>query len=485
MRYCIETLGCKVNQYETQALETMLRARGHTPAAPDGGCDAVIVNTCAVTAESGRKSRQAVRRLQSLAPGALVAVCGCFSQVSPEETAALGADLISGSGDRAAFVEALERLYHDRQEKSAVSELSLDGSDRTEAIDRIERLFKLKEKPVFAVDKPIDGVVGPSREIMIDNPAERRVFEELPAGSVSGRTRAMLKIEDGCRNFCAYCIIPYARGPVRSLSLERVAGEARRLNSEGYGEIVVTGIEISSYGKDFENGTTLLDAVRAVSAAAPDARIRLGSLEPRTITEDFVMDLKQLPNICDHFHLSLQSGCDATLARMKRKYSTDEFYRAVCLLRRYFPDCGVTADLIVGFPGETEEEFEATMAFIRKCAFSSMHIFPYSVRPGTLAERLPGQVDKSVKQARARQAAAAAREMAREYRRNFVGAMLEVIFEREEDGVSFGHAGNFLEVGAAGTALRHKRLSVRISYEKSGLLFGEINAPRFDNLESL
>jgi threonylcarbamoyladenosine tRNA methylthiotransferase MtaB len=308
---------------------------------------------------------------------------------------------------------------------------------------------------------------------MIDNPAERRVFEELPAGSVSGRTRAMLKIEDGCQNYCAYCIIPYARGPVRSLPLERVSAEAGRLNSEGYGEIVVTGIEIASYGKDLGQ-TTLLDAVRAVGTAAPDARIRLGSLEPRTITEDFVWGLRQLPNICDHFHLSLQSGCDATLARMKRKYTTEEFYSAVQLLRRNFPRCGLTADLIVGFPGETEEEFEKTMAFIRKCAFSSMHIFPYSVRPGTLAARLPGQVDKSAKQVRARRAAAAARDMAQEYRRSFIGSTLEVLFEREEDGVSIGHAENYLEVGAAGTELRNKRLKTRINVEKSGLLFGEI-----------
>ncbi|SHI10638.1 threonylcarbamoyladenosine tRNA methylthiotransferase MtaB [Sporobacter termitidis DSM 10068] len=427
MRFCSETLGCKVNQYETQALETILLSRGHAAAQPGEGCDTVIINTCAVTAESGRKSRQAVRRLHKLEPGAVIAVCGCFSQVSPEEASALGADLVAGSGDRHAFADALERLV---RERTAVR--------------------------------------------LIDDPARRRVFEELPAGSVAGRTRAMLKIQDGCQNFCAYCIIPYARGPVRSLPLERAAAEAARLNAEGYGEIVVTGIEISSYGKDLEGGVTLIDALEAVGAAAPAARLRLGSLEPRTITEEFAARLKGLPNLCDHFHLSLQSGCDATLKRMKRRYTTDGFYEAVCLLRRYFPGCGITADLIVGFPGETEEEFEATLAFIKKCAFSAMHVFPYSVRPGTPAAVMDGQVDKQVKHARARRASAAARAMSRAFAESCVGTTLDVLFEREEDGVCCGHAGNYLEVGVSGAALRNQRLKVYINCEKNGNLFGEI-----------
>ncbi|NLA86256.1 MAG: tRNA (N(6)-L-threonylcarbamoyladenosine(37)-C(2))-methylthiotransferase MtaB [Clostridiales bacterium] len=430
MRFYFETLGCKVNQFETQALETILTSRGHTPARAGAGCDAVIVNTCAVTAESGRKSRQAVRRLKKLEPDAIAAVCGCFSQVSPEEIKDLGADLITGSGDRLKFAEELERVYAEK-----------------------------------------------TRAMQIDDALKRHVFEELPAGSAAGRTRAMLKIQDGCQNFCTYCIIPYARGPVRSMLPERVRDEAARLNDEGYGEIVVTGIEISSYGKDLEDRTSLTDVIKIISVAAPMARLRLGSLEPRTITEEFCRELEKLPNVCAHFHLSLQSGCNETLRRMKRRYTTEEFYEAVHLLRRYFPNCGITADLIVGFPGETEEEFEKTLAFIKKCAFSAMHIFPYSRRPGTPAAEMPGQIPKAVKQERAHRASEAAREMARAYAESCIGSVLKVLFEREEDGIWYGHGENYLEAAAAGTALRNKVLPVRIVCVKDRVLFGETVKP--------
>jgi threonylcarbamoyladenosine tRNA methylthiotransferase MtaB len=430
MRFYIETLGCKVNQYETQALETLLVSHGHEPCLPGEGCDAVIVNTCAVTAESGRKSRQAVRRLKKQEPGALAAVCGCYSQVSPEDVSSLGADIVYGSGDRHKFVSELEE---------AVS-------------DKIVRQN-------------------------IDDPMRRRMFEELPAGSVAGRTRAMLKIQDGCSNFCSYCIIPYARGPVRSLPLQKAVAEARRLNGEGYSEIIVTGIEISSYGKDFADGTTLLHAIRGVSAAAPDARLRLGSLEPTTVTEEFCAEIKKLPNLCDHFHLSLQSGCDETLRRMRRKYSTADFLQSVETLHRYYPQCGITADLIVGFPGETDKEFQTTLEFINQCAFSSMHIFPYSPRPGTPAAVMDNQVDKHVKQERAKAAAKAAEQMSAAFAESCVGKVLEVLFERETDGVSEGHAGNYMEVQAIGTGLRNHVLPVQITQVKSGSLLGEILRP--------
>jgi threonylcarbamoyladenosine tRNA methylthiotransferase MtaB len=435
MRFYCETLGCKVNQFETQALESILLSRGHTVAAPGEGCDAVIVNTCAVTAESGRKSRQAVRRLKKAEPGALVAGCGGFSQVSPEEIEELGADLVAGSGDRVQFVDQLEQLATDKA-----------GADHA----------ALRA---------------------VDNPMERRTFEELPAGSVAGRTRAMLKIQDGCQNFCTYCIIPYARGPVRSLPLEKVREAAARLDAEGYREIVITGIEISSYGQDFRDGTTLLDAIRAVSAAAPDARLRLGSLEPRTVTAAFADTLRSLPNMCDHFHLSLQSGCDETLRRMKRRYMTADFRTALETLRNVYPSCGVTADLIVGFPGETEAEFEKTLAFIRECGFSSMHIFPYSRRQGTPAAAMPDQIDKAVKQERARRAAQAAEDMAERFAERCVGAELSVLFEQEAGGRSSGHAANYLEVFVEETNLRNTVKPVRIKCAKKRLLFGEIIKP--------
>jgi len=425
MRIYLQTLGCKVNQYETQAMERILLERGHELAPEPAGCDVCVVNTCAVTAESGRKSRQAVRRLRGLCPDAVIAVCGCYSQISPEDAAALGADLVAGSGGRAAFLDALERTAADR-----------------------------------------------APQVLVDNALRRRTFEVLPAGNLAGRTRAMLKIQDGCSNFCAYCIIPYARGPVRSLPLEDAAAEAERLGAAGYREIVVTGIEIASYGRDLPGKPTLADAVCAVADAAPGVRIRLGSLEPRVVTEDFCRRLSALPTLCPHFHLSLQSGCDATLERMRRRYDTARFYESVSLLRARFPNCGLTADLIVGFPGETEAEFEATLAFLRRCAFSAMHIFPYSRRPGTPADKMPDQRTAAEKHDRARRAAAAAAECGAAFLRAQIGKTLSVLFEQEADGVSRGHAGNYCEVCTPGTGLRNTVRRVRITGTDGALLTG-------------
>ncbi|MBO4832113.1 MAG: tRNA (N(6)-L-threonylcarbamoyladenosine(37)-C(2))-methylthiotransferase MtaB [Oscillospiraceae bacterium] len=426
MRFSIETLGCKVNQFETQALELLLTSRGHTECAPGEDCDACIINTCAVTAESGRKSRQAIRRAKKAAPSAVIAVCGCYSQISPEEVEELGVDLISGSGERAAFVTQLEAVCADR---------------------------------AFRKD--------------IDDPMKRREFESLPTGGLSGRTRAMLKIQDGCCNFCTYCVIPYARGPVRSLPLEDTAAEAARLMEAGYREIVVTGIEISSYGRDLEN-VSLIDAVRAVSKAAPECRIRLGSLEPRTVTDDFADALVPLENVCRHFHLSLQSGCDATLRRMGRRYDTARFMQSVSVLRDRFPGCGLTTDLIVGFPGETEEEFGETMDFIRGCAFSAMHVFPYSPRPGTPAADMPGQISRQTKHERARIAGAAAHEMKRAFLESCIGSVQNVLFETESGGWSRGHAGNYAEVSVNTSGLHNRVLPVLITGVNGDILLGKL-----------
>ncbi|MDR3277992.1 MAG: tRNA (N(6)-L-threonylcarbamoyladenosine(37)-C(2))-methylthiotransferase MtaB [Oscillospiraceae bacterium] len=425
MRFHIETLGCKVNQYEAQALGALLRARGHVSASGGEPCDVCVVNTCAVTGEASRKSRQAVRRLQKSFPGALVAVAGCLSQIAPEEIAALGADLVAGSGDRRGFIDALERLFAGEQ----------------------------------ASAEP-------------DDPFSRRVFEPLPADG-GERTRAMLKIQDGCDNFCAYCVIPYARGRVRSLPPESAAAEAKRLASEGFRELVVTGIEISSYGKDLGD-TTLVDVLRAVSAAADGARLRLGSLEPGSVTPAFCAALAAIPDLCGHFHLSLQSGCDETLRRMRRSYGAAAFFEAVTSLRRHFPDCGVTADLITGFPGETDAEFEETLAFVEKCAFSDMHVFPFSPRPGTSAADMPGQIEKQVKRARAARVRGLARTMKNAFIDSRRGRVLDVLFEREEDGVSTGHAGNYLEISVPGTGLRGELLSVRLTGRRGGGIFGEL-----------
>ena len=341
MKVAIYTLGCKVNQYETQAMEQELLARGHTLTEFSDEADAYIVNTCSVTAVSDQKSRQVIHGVQRKHPGAVVAVCGCYPQTHADDVRKLGVDLISGTGDRTGFIRLLEEAAAEKRQIEA-----------------------------------------------IDQPFERRVFEVLPAGGLGGRTRAMLKVEDGCVNFCTYCIIPYARGRVRSLPVPTAVEQTRALAAEGYREIVVTGIEISSWGQDLKNGETLIDLLEAVCTAAPAVRIRLGSLEPRTITEEFCRRAAALPNLCPQFHLSMQSGCDDTLKRMNRKYDTTRYAQSVALLNQYFDHPAVTTDLITGFPEETEEEFAQTLDFIRRCGFAQMHIFPYSVRPGTPAAKM-------------------------------------------------------------------------------------------------
>lgn len=425
MNFTIHTLGCKVNQYESQAMAAMLTELGHREVEAGADCDAVIVNTCAVTAESVRKSRQAIRRLAGLAPGAVVAVCGCWPQAEPEEAAALGVDVLWGSGDRAGFAAAV-----------------------LAAVERQERAQS------------------------IDKPFQRRRFEELPPGSPGDRTRALLKIEDGCVNFCAYCVIPYARGRVLSLPLERAAAQAAELSARGYREIVLTGIEIASYGADLPGKPRLQDCIAAVAEAAPGVRIRLGSLEPSVVDEDFCAVLTAHPNLCDHFHLSLQSGCDATLQRMRRKYDTARFWETVSLLRRHFPGCALTADLICGFPGETEAEFQETLAFLARCAFSQVHIFPYSVRQGTPAAEMPGQLDRGEKQSRVRRAQAVAARTRQDYLSAQVGKTLPILFEQEiAPGLWQGHSTTYLPVRAAGEHLKNVLAPVFIeNFDAEGLI---------------
>ena len=426
MRVTFYTLGCKVNQYETQAMEQELRRRGHELVDFEDSADAYIINTCSVTAVSDQKSRQVIHRVQKQHPAAVVAVCGCYPQTHPDAMDGLGVDLVSGTGDRAGFVDLLERTWRERQ-------------------------------PVTA----------------LDNAMSRRHFEVLPAGGLGGRTRAMLKVEDGCVNFCTYCIIPYARGPVRSLPLEEAVRQTEQLRREGYRELVLTGIEISSWGHDLKNGQSLIDLLEAVSAAAGDMRLRLGSLEPRTITEDFCRRASKLPNLCPHFHLSLQSGCDETLRRMNRKYDTARFYESVTLLRQYFHRPAVTTDLICGFPDETNREFEQTMAFIEKCAFADMHIFPYSVRPGTKAAELV-QFSAAVKEERTRRAVAVARTMHRAYLEGCVGQTYPVLYEQEKDGLYTGHAPNYCEVCVRAEDLHNRIIDTKIVGIDGDVLIGEL-----------
>ena len=428
MRVAIYTLGCKMNQYETQAMEQLLRRKGHQVVDFSQEADAYVVNTCSVTAVSDQKSRKVLHRVRRERPGAVLAVCGCYPQTHVEDVRKLDVDLIAGTGDRAGFVDLLEQAVEER-------------------------------RPLELVDRSFD----------------RRSFEVLPAGGMENRTRAMLKVEDGCVNFCSYCIIPYARGPVRSLPLDKAVEQAAQLKAEGYREIVITGIEISSWGRDLKNGLTLIDLMEAISAAAPGVRIRLGSLEPRTVTEEFCRRAAALPDLCPQFHLSMQSGCDDTLKRMNRKYGTARYLESVELLNRFFDRPAVTTDMIVGFPEETEEECAKTLDFIRRCGFAQMHIFPYSIRPGTPAAEME-QVPTAVKEDRARRAAAAAADMHRAYLDGCVGKTYPVLFEQPRDGKFSGHAPNYMEVLAEGEGLHNQVKPVRITGTDGQVLFGELEA---------
>ncbi len=433
MKVAIYTLGCKVNQYETQAMERELRARGHETVPFDREADAYVINTCSVTAASDQKCRQAVHRARREHPEAVVAVCGCWSQTHAAEARALGADVLTGTGDRMGFLSLLERAVREH------------GPERG--------------APLEAVDPPF----------------ERRHFEWLPAGGLEGRTRALLKVEDGCANFCSYCIIPYARGPVRSLPMGEAAVQAAELKQQGYQEIVLTGIELSSWGRDLCQGTSLIDLLEAVSAAVPGVRLRLGSLEPRTVTEEFCQRAALLPDLCPQFHLSLQSGCDATLRRMRRKYGTARYLRSVELLRKSFRHPAVTTDLITGFPGETEEEFQETLDFIQTCGFARMHIFPYSQRPGTPAAEME-QVPQALRAERAHRAAEIAAVMRRAYLEECVGRTEEVLFEQPagEEGLFTGHAPNYAEVRVKGEGLHNQVRPVQITRTDGEVLFGEL-----------
>ena len=427
MKFAFYTLGCKTNQYETQAMERLLLERGHEIGSFEESCDGYVINTCSVTAVADKKNRAVIRRCRRDNPDAVIAVCGCYSQHDPEAVRALGIDVIGGSGSRQEFVEML-----------------------------------------------LDAAGAHAHREQVDNALRRREFECLPAGGLEERTRAMLKVQDGCVNFCTYCIIPYTRGPVRSAPLEVAVEQAKALADRGYREIVLTGIEIASWGVDLPGKPEMTLLIEEICKAVPDLRIRLGSLEPRVVTEGFCRRLSALPNLCPQFHLSMQSGCDTILQRMKRKYDTARYYESVELLRKFFPECAVTTDMIVAFPGESEEEFAESLAFIRKCAFADMHIFPYSRRPGTPADKMPGQHNNATKEARSRAAIAVAEEMSRAYRESWVSRALEVLFEERDGEYYTGHAPNYVKVYAKGENLHNEIRTVTVSGVYQDGVLGEL-----------
>ncbi|MDD3164613.1 MAG: tRNA (N(6)-L-threonylcarbamoyladenosine(37)-C(2))-methylthiotransferase MtaB [Oscillospiraceae bacterium] len=416
MKFGFYTLGCKVNQYETQAMEQLLAAKGHTIAPFDEPCDGYIINTCTVTATGDKKSRNAVRRAKKCAPDAVIGVCGCYAQLHAQSAAALGADVVGGSGERTEFIENLLRACSLRQ--AAVS---------------------------------------------VPDAMTRRTFELLPAGSLAGRTRAMLKVEDGCHNFCSYCIIPYARGPVRSMALPDAVRAAEGLAAAGYHELVLTGIELSSWGTDLPEPQPLTALISAVCRAAPALRVRLGSLEPRTVTAEFCAAIAALPNLCPQFHLSLQSGCDRTLREMHRRYDTARYRESVRLLRDALPGCAITTDLIVGFPGETEADFAQTLAFLQEIGFAAVHVFPYSRRAGTPAAKMDGQVTREEKADRAGRASKVAAQSAAAYHRAMIGTQVPVLFEQAEGVWYTGHAPNYVKVFVQEQAAQNQVRTVTVT----------------------
>ena len=416
MKIGFYTLGCKVNQYETQAMAQLLRQQGHEVGEFEQPCDGYIINTCSVTAVADKKNRAVIRRCRKQNPSAVIGVCGCYPQHGADALEALDVDVIGGSGQREDFLQAVLETARDRQ-----------------------------------------------RRVAVDEALRRRTFEILPPGGMDGRTRAMLKVQDGCVNFCTYCIIPYTRGPVRSAPIELAVEQAKLLAEMGYREIVITGIEIASWGVDLPGKPDPSEMITAVCQAVPGLRIRLGSLEPRIVTDGFCETLKSLPNLCPQFHLSMQSGCDTVLARMKRKYDTARYYESVCLLRKYFPGCAVTTDMIVAFPGETEEEFSQSLAFMEQCGFADMHIFPYSRRPGTPADKMPQQLGNAVKEQRSKQAIAVAETMSHAYRQAMIGSVQQVLFEEPEGAYFVGHAPNYVKVYVEGRQLHNQVLPVEIS----------------------
>ena len=427
MKIAFYTLGCKTNQYETQAMERLLCEQGHEICSFEDDCDCYIVNTCSVTAVADKKNRAIIRRCRREHPQAILGVCGCYSQHAAQAVRELEVDVVGGSGGRQQFLEDLLAAAQSR-----------------------------------------------TYQEHLDNALRRREFEVLPAGGLQERTRAMLKVQDGCTNFCTYCIIPYTRGPIRSAPLETAVAQAKQLEQAGYREIVVTGIEIAGWGKDLPGKPPVWLLIAEICKAVPHLRIRLGSLEPRIVTEEFAAALSGFQNLCPQFHLSMQSGCDTVLARMKRKYTTEEYMESLGRLRNAFPGCAITTDMIVGFPGETEEEFEKSLSFIRQCRFADMHIFPYSRRPGTPAAEMPGQLPNAVKEARSRRAIAVAQEMSETYRRSLTGTVQAVLVEGMEGEHSVGHAMNYVKIYIPGAYPRNEIQTVAVKSLYGDGVTGEV-----------
>ena len=423
------TLGCKVNQYDTQAMLELFQADGYQVVSMDQPADVYLVNTCTVTGTGDKKSLQLIRKIRREQPDAGLIVCGCMAQQRGEDLLSLGADLVIGTQRRAEVVT----LYHQ---------------------------FLETRRPVCAVESLRAG----------------QPFECLSITTQNEHTRAVLKIQEGCQNHCSYCIIPAVRGPIRSRPLEDIRSEVARLSASGFREIVLTGIHLCSYGKDMDGSLSLLDAIAAVQEAEGILRIRLGSLEPTVASPEFASRLRELDKICPQFHLALQSGSDTVLARMRRRYNTAQYLRGVENLRREFPHAAFTTDILTGFPGETDSEFEETKEMIRKVGFARIHVFPYSPRPDTPAAELPGQLTSAEKERRARELIALGRQVARDYLRTWTGLETDLLPEEKVDGCWEGYTPEYIRVRLDKDDVCQSGVPVRIRLlgEKAGGMLGKL-----------
>lgn len=416
------TLGCKVNLYETEAMKGLFEKSGYKVCETEDA-DIFVINTCTVTAMSDRKSRQMIRRAKKKNPKSIVAVVGCYSQVAPDEVAKIeDIDIIMGTTDRTKIVEYIE---------------SFDGNRQNRVKAEIPK-----------------------------------AFEDLNS-THQNRTRATLKIQDGCRNFCTYCIIPFARGPLRSKTIHSTVAEVKELAKNGYKEIVLVGINLAMYGVDINS--SLIEVIEAVCSVEGIKRVRLGSLEPNLITDDFIARTKKLDNFCHHFHLALQSGSTTVLQRMKRHYTAEEYLKSANMLKTAFPDCAITTDIMVGFPGETDEEFEESIQTVKSTGFSQIHVFPYSRRKGTVADKMENQVDENTKNIRCEKMIETGKALKKDFFEKYVGKTVTIITERQtKDDLWEGHTSNFIQVFAKGTCTEGKLVNVKLTGYDNEYMTGEI-----------
>ena len=409
------TLGCKVNQYETNAMEQQFIKNNYEIVENTQKADIYVINTCTVTNMAERKSRQMLRRVKEINPSAVLVVCGCYAQVAKNELEQIPEiDIILGINEKNEIVQIVENY--------------------------MEKMAEQDKK---------------SQEAEIDDVSKQKEFLDFGDVTYTEKNRAVVKVQDGCNMFCSYCIIPYARGRIRSRKIESVVSEIKKIAKEEIKEVVITGIHVASYGKDFDNENTskkirLIDLLEAINKIDGIDRIRLSSLEPTIVDEEFATRLSKLDKICDHFHLSLQSGCDETLKRMNRKYTTQIYRDAVATLRKYYPEASFTTDVIVGFPSETDEEFAKTYEFLKEIDFYRLHVFKYSPRRGTVAEKMPNQIDGNKKEERSNKLIELSNSMENKHNQSYIGKTVKVLFEEFEDGFFKGHTTNYMMVKVAG-----------------------------------